>query len=138
MVHSTAPHTETETLRVLFGLHFVSQKHTRRIGTPKMAPPPKPIARLRLVELDPKRKILAGHDPTDNGVFVVRKTGDGDWLLFNVPVSERDQALRSFLSADDSELLELTKSIRMTPTVFGRLPGNNPRTPKTPAKTKLK
>lgn len=80
-------------------------------GQPK---PPKPISRLKLIELDPKRKILAGHSAEDESCFVIRKSIDGDWQLFRVPISERDQALRSFLAADDSELLELRKSIDAT------------------------
>ncbi|MCO8121456.1 hypothetical protein NHH03_06885 [Stieleria sp. TO1_6] len=75
---------------------------------------PQPIARLKLVELDPKRKVLAGYDDTETTVFVLRKTKAGDWQLFNVPISDRDQTLRSFLTANDSELLELTKSIQAT------------------------
>ncbi|MEO1616829.1 MAG: hypothetical protein AAFV88_13315 [Planctomycetota bacterium] len=77
----------------------------------KREPPPKPLANLQLVELDPKRKVLAGHCSESENVFVVRRDPEGNWQLWRLPVSERGQELRSFMAWDQAEELELVKAI---------------------------
>ncbi len=83
--------------------------------TRKSPPPPSPIAELRLIQFDAKRRILAGHDGDDGDyVFVLRKEDGDRWRLYRLAITEADQALRSFVSADDSEAAELMAAIAET------------------------
>ncbi len=79
-----------------------------------MTTTPTPIASMTLVEITERQKILAGHDRDTEAVFVLRKTDAGEWFLYRIPISELDQQLRSFVSASESESLELAKAIRET------------------------
>lgn len=73
-----------------------------------------PTATMKLIEFDAKRRILAGHDAAGESVWVLRKDDQGDYGLFRIEISELDQALRSFITADESERLELVKAITET------------------------
>ncbi|OYP38902.1 hypothetical protein [Rhodopirellula sp. MGV] len=75
---------------------------------------PKPVSRMALVEYSNHQKILAGHDPTNKTVFVLRKTDAGEWYLYQIELTALDEGLRSFLSADESEHDELHKAILAT------------------------
>ena len=74
-----------------------------------MPSPGKPVSVLRLIQYG-DTKIMAGHDAEDENVYVLRKYRNR-WELHLVPIAERDEALRSFLSAEQSETGELTKAI---------------------------
>ncbi|WP_436716400.1 hypothetical protein U8335_02310 [Roseiconus lacunae] len=77
--------------------------------------PSKPVSRMTLVEYSDHQRILAGHDSaTGTEVYVLRKTDGGEWELYQIEVSELDQSLRSFLTADESEHDELHKAILAT------------------------
>lgn len=80
----------------------------------KLKPPPI-VSRLQLIEISERKKILAGHDvATDSRVYVLRKSDDGDWILYLVPISELDQQLRSFLDPVEIESMELVSAIADT------------------------
>ena len=70
------------------------------------------VATMQLVAFG-STKILAGHSASAETVYVLRKDGD-EYHLHAIPVEERDQCLRSFIAASDSELMELSKAIAAT------------------------
>ncbi|WP_182865027.1 hypothetical protein [Stieleria mannarensis] len=85
--------------------------------------PPAPVARMTLVEISERQKILAGHDDaSESTVYVLRKTDAGDWHLYCVPITDLDATLRSFIPADESEHMELAKAIEATMTKPRRKP----------------
>ena len=71
------------------------------------------IATMQLVEVGAS-KILAGHGADAESVFVLRKTESDVYELHEAPIHAAEQSLRSFLSADQSELGELVAGILKT------------------------
>ena len=70
------------------------------------------ISTMTLIEVG-TTKILAGHDQSEESVFVFRRVGE-DYALHQIGISEADQALRSILAADQSEHAELVRAILAT------------------------
>lgn len=70
------------------------------------------ISIMTLIEVG-STKILAGHDQSEESVFVFRRVGDV-YELHQVAISSASQELRAFLAADQSEHGELVAAILET------------------------
>jgi DNA-nicking Smr family endonuclease len=68
------------------------------------------VATMTLVQAGEDR-CLAGHDRDGETVYVLRRVDGDRYDLHRLPISEADQALRSFLAADQSEAGELVQAI---------------------------
>ena len=71
------------------------------------------ISTMTLIEAGPD-KVLAGLDGDQTSVFVLRKQTATEYALHQIPISEASQALRAFLSSDQSEHGELVAAILAT------------------------